>query len=327
MYNWYGGALLCIAYIADVPSASGTGDQQEMWHLFKKSAWFTRGWTLQELLAPNVVVFCNQPWEILGYKLEGFSSNPWTGYHSLKNKPGVLLRPLKLNNMLCEITGIEREFIVSPKLRDSASIPCKMSWAARRMTTWPEDMAYCLLGIFNVNMPLLYGEGAKAFLRLQEEIVRQSTDQSLFAWWRPPPQRIEFGTSIFAYSPLDFVHSGHMNDRDTPAYMPYAVTNLGLEMRCSVQKVKAVMAQYVHIVPLWQIFILKLPNCVRISEGEPRSEGRDVELAVHYLHSIGPFPTRFRQMRRICQGVMDLEEVFPTSQREDAQEQLVYLKI
>jgi hypothetical protein len=60
-----------------------------------------------------------------------------------------------------------------------------MSWMAGRKTTREEDIAYCLLGIFDINMPLLYGEGSNAFKRLQEEIIKQSTDHSLFAWQWP----------------------------------------------------------------------------------------------------------------------------------------------
>jgi len=61
----------------------------------------------------------------------------------------------------------------------------RMSWASNRVTTRLEDKAYCLLGIFKVNMPLLYGEGDKAFIRLQEEIMKTSEDRSLFAWCEP----------------------------------------------------------------------------------------------------------------------------------------------
>ena len=75
-----------------------------------------------------------------------------------------------------------------PALRESmeaASIACKMSWAAHRVTTRVKDAAYCLLGIFGINIPLLYGEGNSALLRVQEEIVRRSNDQSIFAWRLP----------------------------------------------------------------------------------------------------------------------------------------------
>jgi len=85
-----------------------------------------------------------------------------------------------------------------------ASIAQRMAWAAERVTSWQEDMAYCLPGIFDVNMPLLYGEGGpKAFRRLQEVIVMQTDDQSIFAWGFGLPDR-DYDTSILARSPSDF---------------------------------------------------------------------------------------------------------------------------
>ncbi|KAK9772804.1 putative Heterokaryon incompatibility domain-containing protein [Seiridium cardinale] len=67
-----------------------------------------------------------------------------------------------------------------------------MSWAASRVTTRPEDMAYCLLGLFDINMSMLYGEGERAFIRLQEAICGQTNDPSLFAWTAAPAAS-EFG--------------------------------------------------------------------------------------------------------------------------------------
>jgi len=72
-----------------------------------------------------------------------------------------------------------------------ASVAQKMFWASNRKTTRKEDMAYCLLGLFDINMPLLYGEGEKAFLRLQEHIAATSTDHSLFAWSVPSEGAVE----------------------------------------------------------------------------------------------------------------------------------------
>lgn len=80
-----------------------------------------------------------------------------------------------------EITDIDTKYLDGNNL-DRISIAERMSWASRRETSRLEDTAYCLLGIFNVNMPLLYGEGEKAFIRLQEEIMKRSDDRSLFVW-------------------------------------------------------------------------------------------------------------------------------------------------
>jgi hypothetical protein len=89
---------------------------------------------------------------------------------------------------------------------NSFSVAERMSWAATRKTTRIEDMAYCLLGIFGVNMPLIYGEGIKAFLRLQEEIIKISLDHSIFVWNRPHAHHRQLlGTHFLAPSPKFFL--------------------------------------------------------------------------------------------------------------------------
>lgn len=100
-----------------------------------------------------------------------------------------------------------------------------MSWASKRQTTRPEDEGYCLMGLFRVHMPLLYGEGRNAFLRLQYEIVRQSNDESLFAWHMNDPQ-----SGIFATSPVAFARSGDISPTLAPGLdrAPYTITNKGL---------------------------------------------------------------------------------------------------
>jgi hypothetical protein len=188
MYRWYENADMCFAYLADVTSL--------VWSDLEvaKSRWFTRGWTLQELIAPSVVEFYNQSWNFLGNKYS---------------------ETIDLEKM----TGISR-YILEYQDLSSANVAQKMSWAANRTTTRKEDIAYCLLGSFDVKMPLLYGEGEKAFLRLQEHIAATSTDHSLFAWglqesgtWLRKARlerENELHRSIFAESPLDYVECGEM---------------------------------------------------------------------------------------------------------------------
>jgi hypothetical protein len=89
-----------------------------------------------------------------------------------------------LQPVISQVTNIPQGFFARGDLIEF-SIAQKMSWASRRETTRVEDQAYCLLGLFGVNMPLLYGEGSRAFIRLQEEIMKHSDDQSLFAWAPP----------------------------------------------------------------------------------------------------------------------------------------------
>jgi hypothetical protein len=122
----------------------------------QESRWFRRGWTLQELIAPRRVEFYSAEWESIGTKAG-------------------------LSGLLAERTKIPIEVLQGGALSKwPASI--RMSWACGRFTTRKEDEAYCLLGIFDVHMPLLYGEGARAFIRLQEEILRRSEDMSLLLW-------------------------------------------------------------------------------------------------------------------------------------------------
>jgi hypothetical protein len=118
---------------------------------------FTRGWTLQELIAPPNLQFFDSEWCAIGTKRS-------------------------LVDNLSNITRIHSSVFEGIKPLSAFSVAQKMSWAAPRQTTRTEDMAYCLFGIFDLNLPLLYGEGKKAFRRLQEEIIRTRLDLSIFAW-------------------------------------------------------------------------------------------------------------------------------------------------
>ncbi|KAH8807443.1 hypothetical protein F5884DRAFT_899840 [Xylogone sp. PMI_703] len=146
MFHWYQKAARCYAYLLDV-STDGQDDQTNpSWTTaFRESRWFTRGWTLQELIAPTLVDFFSSEGERLGNKLT-------------------------LEHMIHGITGIATSALRGDAL-SNFSIDERMSWAEHRNTTLEEDKYYCLLGIFDVSMPLIYGErGDKAFRRLQEEI-------------------------------------------------------------------------------------------------------------------------------------------------------------
>ena len=154
MYHWYGRSAMCYAYLADVPPGE---DPRAARSSFRRSRWYTRGWTLQELIAPGQVLFLSSDWNVIGSK------------HTL-------------SDVIEEITGIADEALLHMKPLDDFSVAQRLSWAAARKTTRVEDRAYSLLGVFSINMPILYGEGDLAFRRLQEEILRRIPDQSLFAW-------------------------------------------------------------------------------------------------------------------------------------------------
>ncbi|KAI1167614.1 heterokaryon incompatibility protein-domain-containing protein [Nemania serpens] len=191
MYRWYQEADICYAYLADVPSISKLSE----------SRWFTRGWTLQELIAPSTVLFFNNEWQNIGDKV-GLQAD------------------------ISRITGIPSNFLLGDSL-GYASVAQRMSWAANRKTTRTEDMAYCLLGIFDIYMPMLYGEGEKAFIRLQEEIMKAIGDHSLFAW-----RSTEYHGGILASSPAAFANSGNIVSTSSfnAASSPLATTSRGIHL-------------------------------------------------------------------------------------------------
>ncbi|KAI6022265.1 hypothetical protein PISMIDRAFT_94096, partial [Pisolithus microcarpus 441] len=159
MYQWYQDAQVCYGYLNDVEGP--TFPTKKNHETYAKSdgwpEWFTRGWTLQELIAPKQIEFFNKDWAPIGNKRH--------------------LAPVleNITNIPCNVL---RDGLVGKRL----SVAQIMSWAAYRRTTRVEDRAYSLMGLFEVNMPMVYGEGKKAFHRLQLEIIRKSNDQSIFAW-------------------------------------------------------------------------------------------------------------------------------------------------
>lgn len=200
MYNWYQGSEICFAYLEDVPSKVEISRSS-----MANVKWFTRGWTLQELVASDIVSFFSADWAFLGDK-----------YH--------------YSEALASITGIHAPALRSEPI-ESFSIAQRMSWASHRVTTRPEDIAYCLLGIFNVNMPLLYGEGAyKAFIRLQEEIMEMSDDESLFVW-EDKTADVHDLHGLLADSPAMFAASSEVVPiRNPKQSSPYSKTNAGIRI-------------------------------------------------------------------------------------------------
>jgi hypothetical protein len=151
MWRYYAESNICYAYLADVPDAEAGWDLA-----FAKSEWFTRGWTLQELIAPTCVEFFAENWVAVGTKFQLYSQ-------------------------IAEITGIDPDILIRKSSLDDLSAAERLSWAAHRNVTRGEDEAYSLMGMFDVNMPLLYGEGReKAFVRLQEAIYNATADHSMF---------------------------------------------------------------------------------------------------------------------------------------------------
>lgn len=198
MFKWYGASEVCYAYLIDVPDTTDVSECSA----FIRSQWWKRGWTLQELLAPSKLTFFTRRWKIVGHKQS-------------------------LGTTIADITGIDIEVFGERMTLDSFSIAQRMSWASGRTTTRPEDLAYCLMGLFDVNMPVLYGEGEKAFIRLQQEIIKESDDQSISAW-RDEPVSLTY-SGMLATRPAAFAGSQNVDhvfsvDNRTP----YSMTNKGV---------------------------------------------------------------------------------------------------
>ncbi|KAI6082242.1 HET-domain-containing protein [Hypoxylon rubiginosum] len=253
MYNWYKNADVCYAYLDDVPwfdlAATGPGEGR---HCFRESHWLLRGWTLQELIAPPRLEFFSNEWRKIGDRKD-------------------------LAADISAATGIDEWLLYGGAAEGlhQVSTAKKMSWAARRVTTRIEDVAYCLLGIFDVNMPLLYGEGPKAFMRLQEEIIKTTNDHTIFCWSRNESVPLKW-TSMLAPSPAAFLGAGHYVPADAwDIPMPCSMTNLGLSIHLPV------------IYTLTQLFVVldavdgtldenHMRACIAVQRTNPRRSGSNI---------------------------------------------------
>lgn len=233
MYRWYENAGVCYVYIEDA-----TRDQQDLQsHLsnqqgqpdtdaeteaflfLRNTRWATRGWTLQELVASKTIRFFNNEWVFMGEK----------------NDPPFC-------RALSRVTGIEVGVLSQHITVAEISVANRMKWASKRQTTRPEDMAYSLMGLFGVNMPLLYGEGGvRAFLRLQEQILQDTDDQSIFAWQLKSEDEggLESMHGLLATSPTYFedVRSIYLipTGFQSAGSIPWTMTNKGLNIQLFIR--------------------------------------------------------------------------------------------
>ncbi|KAH6612868.1 hypothetical protein B0J18DRAFT_69947 [Chaetomium sp. MPI-SDFR-AT-0129] len=245
MFRWYRNAAVCYALLSDVDyelppdAARSPGDSEKtipygyappaLMKAIMSSRWFKRGWTLQELIAPKDVFFYSKQWFPLGSKRRG-------------------TRDMVNPEVISDITEIDLHVLQSLVELEDVSVASRMRWAANRDTTRVEDKAYCLMGIFGVNMPLLYGEGDRAFIRLQEEILKSTDDQSIFAWKCPMGHPLQFQLSgLLASSPSFFAATGlHPRmlqplPRDpSRVSAPSSMTNAGLHVRLLLKTIDPV---------------------------------------------------------------------------------------
>ncbi|KAJ8132991.1 hypothetical protein O1611_g629 [Lasiodiplodia mahajangana] len=204
MYRWYKNSEVCYAFLSDVHASKLSPEHT------RHSRWFKRGWTLQELLAPDNVQFYSSKWENIGSKRED-----------------------PLCSIIADTTKIDEGILRGGDILQM-SIARRMYWASGRETTRIEDLAYSLLGIFDINMPLIYGEGQKAFRRLQEEILKTTDDQSIFAWHNATLEGDP--VDVLASSPSDFDTSGSISP-----YTPFranrkatSITNQGIAVELPI---------------------------------------------------------------------------------------------
>ncbi|KAF2206675.1 hypothetical protein CERZMDRAFT_115665 [Cercospora zeae-maydis SCOH1-5] len=173
MYQWYKDAEVCYVYLQDMPDS-------ETWPI--ECTWFTRAWTLQEMIAPARVKFYSQSWRVI-CNLDDIVPD------------------------IAELTGVHESLWKEQRSLSTFSVAQKISWASARTSTKVEDRAYSLLGLLGASMPVVYGEGANAFQRLQEEILRTGSDDSIFAF-RVPGELHKIGpfetACLLARSPDDF---------------------------------------------------------------------------------------------------------------------------
>ncbi|KAH5638069.1 hypothetical protein HBI82_224810 [Parastagonospora nodorum] len=247
MYQWYKDAEICYVYINDVAKQRSWKDTDA---LLRKARWFTRGWTLQELLAPRHIKFYDSNWSLLGGR--GFDERvERVGGSITTDRDGNVIKRQTFHidkrgysegsellfALVSEITKIELKVIEHEQSVERVLVAKRMSWAAHRVTTRKEDLAYCLLGLFDVNMALLYGEGYKAFQRLQVVIMEARHDHSLMAWdyglQASYAQRYKMG--CLAQLPSDF-RDCHLLDYsyDNGAAAHYSMTNLGVHITLPV---------------------------------------------------------------------------------------------
>jgi len=251
MWKWYEKAGICLAYLADVPwmPSHPVCDSEDIsTTAFGRSKWFTRGWTLQELIAPKRVVFFSRDWNVLGDKSS-------------------------LRRQLHAITGVSLHVFQFPALFHSLSVAERMSWAATRETTREEDRAYSLLGLFGINMPLLYGEGEMAFRRLQEEIMKVNSDHSLFYHHAEQSQTRRSGNhKLLADSPSDFQRLDKHAQKGPSPYgwdlTAFYLTNAGLLIQLPLI---TPMGAHSHLLPSYtSIALLNVVGELLSPEGDWR---------------------------------------------------------
>jgi hypothetical protein len=253
MFRWYRNSEICIVHLSTTTSPG----------YMSEDPWFSRGWTLQEILAPKAIKFFWKSWQ------------PVTAHPNDKIRDADLGIPLW--KLISQITQIPEDQLLNftPGTKD---IRERMVWASKRKTTRIEDMAYCLIGIFDIPLSIAYGEGRMAFYRLQVEIMQRSHDRGLFAWSGSSPSH----NSMFAAGPEAFLplEGKFLTAMAPSSNATYTLTNYGLRIALSVYEVQCI--KELSEKGLWVKYELTVPELEKVYVALP-SQTKYENLAIGIL--------------------------------------------
>ncbi|KAI0686611.1 heterokaryon incompatibility protein-domain-containing protein [Earliella scabrosa] len=306
-FSWYAHSAVCYAYLEDVDPGDNLSIRDSQ---FRRSRWHTRMWTLLELIAPNDLTFLSREWTPIGTKHE-------------------------LAQLVEDVTGVDSGVLTHDVPLSDVSVARCMSWAAHRAATLKEDEAYALIGLFGVNLPIMYGEGALAFFRLQEEILRIGGDQSIFVWTASTREAVA-GTyddsrhTLLASSPAAFarsrgvrsgvppnavVGSGQRDGNALPVYVP---TPHGLRTTLPMLSVG----------PFTRLALLSCMNeeghrlglILRKVDGDVYAVGSMAweSTCARYRSSLRCIPWETASRRRYTDSDMDSDSDYDSDENEDA---------
>ncbi|KAG8831787.1 hypothetical protein FRC17_002579 [Serendipita sp. 399] len=291
MFAWYRDSHICIVHL------SRTHNSVDM----ERDPWFTRGWTLQELLAPRNFAFYSSDWTQIttrdSKKYATGQGGEWVrlGSGARPGEQSSRVQPVASQESLwptiAKITGIDIDDLLNfkPGLYD---IGKRMAWASKRETTRTEDTAYCLIGIFDVNLSIAYGEKEKAFYRLQVEILQSSDDKTLFDWQGDASTY----NSMLAASPACFSMRFDLRAVELPKVArdpAFTLTSVGIRALLVVHQ----MDEYaVH--QSW-----KLPGATAFFLLGISSEGRRV---IMILEKLGTVEFQYKRLGLVEEGLSTL---------------------
>ncbi|KAG4438257.1 hypothetical protein IFR05_006239 [Cadophora sp. M221] len=229
MFKWYRDSNVCYAYLSDVQGRFYSNEERSdrghyTKHNFEASLWFSRGWTLQKLIAPQKLIFYTSDWSEIGAK------TALTISRVISHRTQLPVHVIKTGNF------------------STSSIARRMSWAASRCTTRVEDRAYSLLGLFGIHMPLLYGEGEHAFVRLQQEIIKQSDHLSIFAWKDPRADEY-LHRGLLSRSPSEFAHCANLGWHRAGTNRNLQVSDKEIKLDVVLQTLKGSSEDYIARLP------------------------------------------------------------------------------